>query len=249
MATDKFLIQMCGWLIGIPLQVLVIAALARGPYRRYPMVFCYVAASFVTTLVEIPVYTEAWLAGNAAVLRHAARVYWVDESILQVLIFAAVISLIAQATAASRRRRLMRVGLAVGAILFAATSLFVHYRPLPVKFGYWMTPWIRDLGVCATILDLALWMMLIASRKSDRRLLLISGALGMQFTGEAIGEAIRDLSVPNMVQALSLTGSVVAMLANLACLYVWWQTFRSAREGVPHSAEYKKSREEFPRGS
>lgn len=86
------------------------------------------------------------------------------------------------------------------------------------------------MSVCATVLDLGLWMTLIASRKSDRRLLLISGALGMQFTGEAIGEAIRDLSMPNMEKTLSLTGSVVAMLANLACLYVWWHTFRSPRE-------------------
>ena len=93
-----------------------------------------------------------------------------------------------------------------------------------------MTPWTRDISVCATILDLALWMMLIASRNADRRLLLISGALGMQFTGEAIGEAIRNLSMPHMVKALSLTGSVVSVAADMACLYVWWQTFRTPQD-------------------
>jgi hypothetical protein len=121
----------------------------------------------------------------------------------------------------------MRAGLTAGAILFAGASFLIHYRPLPVKLGYWMTPWTRDLGLGATVLDLALWMMLIASRKSDRRLLLISGALGMQFTGEAIGEAIRSLALPKMMGALSLSGSIVGVVTNLACLYVWWQAFRA----------------------
>ena len=226
MATEKFVIQVCGWLIGIPLEILVIVALLRGGYRRYPIVFLYVIANFVTTLVDIPISTQSLLTRDEAVLRQAARVYWVNEWILQALIFATVLSLIDLAISTSPWGRLMRAGLAAGALLFAGTSFLIHYRPLPVKLGIWMTPWTRDLSVCATILDLALWMILIASRRSDRRLLLISGALGMQFTGEAIGEAIVNLSMPHMVEALALTGSVVAVAANLVCLYVWWQTFR-----------------------
>jgi hypothetical protein len=226
MAIEKFVIQVCGWLIGIPLEILVIVALLRGGYRRYPIVFLYVIVNFVTTLVDIPISTQSLLTHDLAVLRQAARVYWVNEWILQALIFATVLSLIDLAISTSRWRRLMRAGLAAGALLFAGTSFLIHYLPPPVKYGIWMTPWTRDLSVCATILDRALWMILIASRKSDRRILLISGALGMQFTGEAIGEAIVSLSMPHMVEALALTGSVVAVAANLACLYVWWQTFR-----------------------
>lgn len=94
-----------------------------------------------------------------------------------------------------------------------------------------MTPWTRDLSFCATVLDLALWMILIASRKSDRRLLLICGALGMQFTAEAIGEAIVNLAAPHM-EAVALAGAIVAVTGNLICLYVWWQTFRTVRVPV-----------------
>jgi len=135
MATEKFLIQMCGWLIGIPLEVLIIAALVRGAYRRYPLVLLYMAVSFVTTLVEIPIFTEGWATRDAAVLRQAARVYWVNEWILDVLIFATVLSLIDRATSASRCRRVMRTGLTGAALLFAATSFCIHYRPLPAKRG------------------------------------------------------------------------------------------------------------------
>lgn len=229
MTTPFLILQVCGWLVGIPLELLVVAALIRGPYRQFPLVFLYAAASLVTTSVEIPPYVQYFVTGDASVWSHAARTYWVNECILQLLIFALVIGLIDSATTAGRRRRLVRAGLIAGALLFAGASLFIHYIPPPVKPGYWMTPWTRDLSVCTTVLDLALWTMLIASRQGDRRLLLISGALGMQFTGEAIGAAIRNLSVPKMVEALSITGSVVTMLADMACLYVWWQAFRPAR--------------------
>jgi len=234
MTLQNFVIQVCGWLVGLPLEFLVISALARGPYRRFPLIFVYAAAIFVTTLVEIPPFVESFVTHSAAVWRHAARVFWVDEVILQALVFAAVISLIDQAISTSRWRRMARAGLAAGAILFAGASMFAHYQGPPATSGTWMTPWTRDISVCATILDLALWTMLIASRKADRCLLLISGALGMQFTGEAIGGAIRNLSIPNMVGALSLAGSVVSVAADMACLYVWWQAFRQikSRGGV-----------------
>jgi len=233
MATQKLILQLCGWLVGIPLEILVINALARGPYRRYPLVFFYMLASLVTTLVEIPLSLEALHTGIAQAKSFFARVYWINDWSMQILIFAMVLSLIVQATADSNSRRVMRVGLAGLVILAAGTSFSIRYRPSPTKFGVWMTPWTRDLSVCATVLDLALWMMLISSRKTDRRLLLISGALGMRFTGDAIGQAISSLSMARKVEALALTGSVIVMLADLAWLYFWWQTFRVARSSPP----------------
>lgn len=246
MTPEKFVLQICGWLVGIPLEILLLAALIRGEWRRYPMVFCYAVALLLTTLVEIPFYLGSWITRNAATMHQFAQIYWVNDWVLQVLIFATVLSLIDQAISPFNWRRVLRAGLTAGALLFAAISFSVQYRPSPAKIGYWMTPWTRDLGVCATILDLALWMILIASRKSDRRLLLISGALGIQFTGEAIGEAIRSLSIPSMAKAIALTGSVVGMLADLACLYLWWQTFRSREPVHAGHPSLEKSRGEVP---
>jgi hypothetical protein len=111
-------------------------------------------------------------------------------------------------------------------LLFAGISFAVHYRPSLKHSGYWMTGWTRDLSFGSAILDLGLWTLLISSRRGDRRLLLISGALGMQFAGEAIGAALQDLSIAQTVNSLNLAGSIITMLASLACLYVWWQTFR-----------------------
>jgi len=222
------LIQVLGWGVGLPLEILVIVALLRGGYRRYPIVFLYLLANLIATVVEIPIYTQYFLTQNADIALQAARVYWINEWVLQVLIFATVLSLIDLATSLSRSRRVMRAVLGAGALLFAGITFWIHFRPSPVKFGVWMTPWTRDLSVCATVLDLALWMILIASRKSDRTLLLICGALGMQFTAEAIGEAIVTLAAAPKSPALALAGAMVAVAGNLLCLYVWWRTFRVA---------------------
>src|SRR5580698_8346528 len=97
MPTGKFVLQICGWLIGIPLEILVIQALLGGAWRRYPLVFLYVAASFVTTLVEVPLNTESWLTGSEAALRQAAKVYWINDWVLQFVIFAMVLGLIDRA--------------------------------------------------------------------------------------------------------------------------------------------------------
>jgi hypothetical protein len=230
MLTARFVIQVCGWAVGIPLEILVILALVRNGYRRYPIVFLYLLVVFVTTLLDIPIGTQSFFTKNAALVHLAARVYWINEWVLQGLIFATVLSLIDLAISMSLWRRLLRAGLAVGALLFAGITFWIQYRPAPAGYGEWMTPWTTDLSICATVLDLALWMILIASRKSDRRLLLICGALGMQFTAEAMGEAIVTLSVPRRSIALGTAGSVVAVAGNLICLYVWWQTFRTMRD-------------------
>jgi hypothetical protein len=234
MRTARFVIQVFGWAAGIPLEILTIGALLRSRgYRRYPVVFLFLLVVFITTLMDIAIGTQSFLTRNAAVATQAARLYWIDEWILQGLIFATVLSLIDLAISMSRWRRIMRIGLAIGALLFASITFWIQYRPQSPNYGVWMTPWTRDLSVCATVLDLALWMMLLASRKSDRRLLLICGALGMQFTAEAMGEAIVTMSLPRRSLALALGGSMVAVAGNLICLYVWWQTFRSMRDSRP----------------
>lgn len=229
MTPEKFLLQICGYLVGLPLEVLLILLLVRGAYRQYPFVFAYLTVSFVTTLLEMSLYSEAYLKHDRTAMRLFAEAYWVDEVAVQVLIFALVISLIAQAAAITRSRRVVRLGLSIAAAIFAGVSFLMHYQPRAGVVGGWMTDWVRDLSVGATVLDLGLWMLLIASRKGDRRLLMLSGGLGLQFTGEAIGEALRSMAVPGQTHLLSLSGSVVTMSAELLCLYVWWQTFRSLR--------------------
>lgn len=220
-------IQIVALLLWLPLNLLIIAALLRGEYRRFPLVFAYVVVEFLATAAEIPAY---WAVFSHT--RHAADlqvfIYWMDEAIAQVLIFAVVLFLIYRATSQIRSRRLLRVVLISGAVLFAGASFLYHYVPDP-KVGIWMTPWTRDLNFCAAILDLALWALLIASREKDHRLLMLSGALGIQFTGEAIGESVRQLAILNHSHTIALIGSTLVVAADIARSYLWWRVFQNAK--------------------
>ena len=222
----RFAIQLCGVLIGLPLEFLIIAALLRGGYRRFPFILVYTIADFLATVIELP-YALGYVRGMPWAANALASVYWLDETILQVLVYAVVMSLIYQATGKLRSRRIVRTALIAGAILFAGISLLIHRNPA-LNMGSFMTPWIRDLNFCSAILDLALWMLLIGSREKDHRLLLLSGGLGIQFTGEAIGESTRNLAMRSHSRPISLFGNSLIMLTNLLFLYIWWQALRTA---------------------
>ncbi len=216
-------LQYAGWLIGIPLELLIIGALLRGAYRRFPFVFAYTIALFLTTVVEIPAYV-AYFSGKPA--GHSrAFYYWIDEGIRQALLFAVVISLIYMATAQIRSRRVVRASLICGAVAFAAASFAIHYDSAGA-LSAWMTLWTRDLSFSSAILDLALWAMLLGTQNRDIRLFMLSGALGIQFTGEAIGQTLR-----NQFPATLLAADTLILLANLGCMYIWWQAFRIATPG------------------
>ena len=109
-----------------------------------------------------------------------------------------------------------------GILVFAGITFLIYYDPSTTT-GKWMNPWLR-IEFRAAVLDLGLWALLIGARHKDYKLLMVSGALGIQFTADAIGQALRFLShSPTSVQ---LTGYLISC-ANLVCLYIFWQAFRS----------------------
>jgi hypothetical protein len=216
-------LQYAGWLIGLPLELLIIGTLLRGSYRRFPFLFLYCVALFLTTVIEISV-NQAYFSGVRFTYSRATY-YWVDESIRQILIFAVVISLIYLATANHKSRTLLRFSLIAGAILLAGILFLIHFNNHAAAGDKWtwMTLWVRDLDFSAAILDLMLWALLLSSRKRQPELLMLSGGLGIQFTGEAIGQSVRYL-----VRWPLSPGDIIDLLTNLAGLWVWWQALRMA---------------------
>jgi hypothetical protein len=156
--------------------------------------------------------------------------FWFNERIMQVLVFVLVISLVYRATKHLRPRRSLLTGTICGTLLVAAISLWVHYYDPSLAVGRYryMTPWTRDLNFCAAVLDLGLWALLIGSRKKDYQLLLVTGGLGIQFAGGAIGQSLRDMS-PAIVTA----ASDFTVIASLARVYIWWRAFRGKPQPLP----------------
>ncbi len=225
----RFAIQLCGLVIGLPLQLLIIGTLLRGGYRRFPFLFVYIIGDFLTTVVEAPSAVGYDRGMQWAAFAFPA-VHWFNVVVMQVLVYAVVMSLIYQATGKLRSRRIVRASLLAGAILFAGISFLIHWDAAQ-NLGSFMTPWTRDLNLCSAILNLALWALLIASRQKDHRLLMLSGGLGIQFCGEAIGTSIVQLARRTRSSAMSFSGGVVMMLADLLFLYIWWQALRTGPAG------------------
>src|SRR5208283_5739600 len=111
-------LQYGAWAIGLWLNVRVISALVRGSYREYPFVFAYALALLASTVVEIG-------------LRAAPRAvqdgyYWIDEVILDALVFCVVIAFIYEAARYSKRKTIERHWLILAAALFCAVSCAIH---------------------------------------------------------------------------------------------------------------------------
>jgi hypothetical protein len=243
--TTRFALQLCAWIVGIPLQLMVIAAMVRGSYRQYPLLFVYVIAGFLTAVAEIP----ANLAREAGGESNFAFMYWIDDVFLQVLLYAIVLHLIFKATAQRQPRALVRTILTAGAVILTGVSLLLHYNP-PFK-GEWVNVWMRDLSFFSMALDLALWTVLISSRKKDPQLMMISGGLGIQFAGTAIGDAVQDLATRSyqahtmtvgMAEKVSLSGGIFSVVAGFACLYILRQALRSFNQAPAPAAAMAASK-------
>ena len=203
-------------IVGLLLQILVVRVMLRGAYRRYGVLFGYTLVLFVTTAIE----AAAFFWPRYAAIQSTD--YWIFDSLRQVFLYAVVISLIFSASDHSSKRASFGRLLILGSVLFAALSLYFTYGHV---FDRWMTRFSRNVGFLAVILNLVLWATLLKHRRPDQILLLVSGGLGIQMAGKAIGHSLRQLS-----RSTVTTGDLVIVLSHLLCLYIWWQAFRKPSE-------------------
>jgi hypothetical protein len=204
---------------GSVLQVLILHALLKGPYRKYPFLLANVLVVLITTIIDTALYnfkSGTW-AGTALM------VFWIDDSIRQILLFVLVLSLVYQAMATGRKRAAVQRLLVFGSLILAVGSYFSLSDP---RISVRMSAVIRNMSFCAAVLNLGLWAALIRTKQRDPRILMISGGLGLQITGEAMGHSLRNLWQISRVYVT--VGNNILIAAHLLCLLIWWQAFRKS---------------------
>lgn len=208
-------LQWALWAIGFCLQYLLLSTLLSGAWREFPLVLAYVVVLMGTTGAEILAYNR--VIGNPGTW---AVFFWVAELLRQTCLFAIVVSLIVSVLPQGRRRRMMVRLVVTGAILFWVGSLVLYSQ---AELNAWMTRVVRNISFGSAILDLAAWFALISRPQRDVRRLLIAGGLGLQMTGEALGQSVRQL-FPN--SSASLAGALFVVTAHFLCLLIWYQALR-----------------------
>ncbi len=205
--------------VSLALQVYVIVLLLRnGAYKDYPFALAYSVVLLFTSIADAAAHAGLVSKGSLKFF------YYRNEAARQFLLFVVIVSLIECAMKASPYRTRVRLALAglAGVALFI--SLTVHAEN---NFTLWMTAVTRDLSFGSVVLTLALWSLLISSPKKDRELLMLAGGLGLQFTGEAIGQSLRQISRHRPV--ILFFGNLLMAVAHLMRLYVWMEAFSRPR--------------------
>src|SRR5512138_1112464 len=189
---------------GLVLQLLVIAVVLRRRRRGFEVLFVYLLLLFLSTVLNAAAYY------NPGTQVRAARYYWISDAIRQVFIFVLVLSFIHNALVQRPNRAILRQRLWAGAFVYVLASLYFTWDP---RIGHWMTDLSRNLAFLAVILNLVLWAALIQFRRDDRILLMVSGGMGIEMAGKAIGHSLRQLS-----KSTQLMGDLILVITHLLCL-------------------------------
>jgi hypothetical protein len=200
--------------IGVLFQILVIASLTRGLFRRFTVLSVYAIVSFFLTVVEAAVFLKLYT-WKATDLVH---LYWVDEIVVQVLVFALVISLTSSALKSSTGNKRAGFSLYGAALIVMALSILLAYTT-KADLSAWMTEASRNLSFASAILNLLLWSVLLSQRNKDQQLLMLSGGFGVQTTGKAMGHSIRRLGHWD-------AGNVFMVLTYILSLAIIWYALR-----------------------
>jgi hypothetical protein len=214
------------WLIffvSLTLQVLVIAQLRRGAYREYPFIFIYSLALIMTSVADAAVFAD--------LATIPAMVYYRNEALRQFLLFTVVVSLMDRTMRNRPHRARVRALLTLFALVVVLVSMYVHRDAYGSHFSVWATQVSRDVSFGSVILTLLLWVTLVSSRRRDVQLLMLTGGLGLQFTGEAISQSIRQLAIHNHYRLVESAGGVAFVASHLIRLYVWREALR--KTGIP----------------
>ncbi len=207
------------FLVGLVLQALVIHSLFRGPWREFLTVFVYCIGMFFGTVVSGASFFPVKEISRSPL--YYAGYYWITDGILQFLVLGVVLSLVRSAAQEAQAGAMFARILGASAVMIALLS-FVIYADKGLNTR--MTLVARNVGFLAVVANLVLWAFLIRRRHPDRTLLLLSGGLGVEMAGKAIGHSLRTLA-PALVEF----GNLIIVLSYLFGLYVWWQAFRHWR--------------------
>lgn len=202
--------QKMEWIISTApaiLQVLLVSAMLRGPWRKYPLLFVLCVIDLLNSVIGAAATFEGgkWP-------KELALIYWAMEGVQHAVIFACLIHLLWRHIEDKQNRTRLAYMVAAAA-LFAVVSTWQAYHPKP---NMWMTQLERNLSFGSMFVNLSLWTLLV--RRPDRQVLMITAGLGFRLAGTAIGHSLRQMS-----RDLVLAGNLILIATYALSLFTLWR--------------------------
>lgn len=202
--------------------MLVLGAMLRGPWREYPLVFLYVVASALSTVIQVS--CRHYFGPRS---KEFISAYWTLDFISTFLILLLIIHLIRRAMEGHPNRGSVYGGLLLGLVILAVGMVFyMQHTVRHFSLGWWMTRLGRDYYFMAMLLNAVLWFRLLKVNHPDRRLYLITSGMGLALSGAAIAHALRTVG-----QLVALAG-LLLVFTYFGKLYIWYVALRPAQKIV-----------------
>lgn len=205
------------WALSLAIQFAVVWRLLDGAYREFTGLLVYVLFLIISTLGDITAYYY-W----PHTTREYYYYYWFSEFLRQTALYAVTVALILYALPRNRMRSAVLRMLITAALLFWIGSVLVHNQ---AAFAKWLNSVVRDLSFGSAVVTLFAWFFFIRAERRDARLLMVTAGLGLQMTGDAMGESLLQ-----MWPTARFVGGMVIVAAHLLCLVIWFYAFRRPPE-------------------
>jgi hypothetical protein len=205
--------------VGVVLQVALLLFLLPGGFRKFPLLLLYAVVQLVTDVAEVAVIHQF---GRTAV--QYVRLYWTDEVLLDLLLFLMVIVFTYQALEGNPLRAKAGRFLA-GVVIVAVAAPFVIYYHRTLFSTRWFNGISQWLNFGGAIMNLGLWTALLANKKRDPQLVMVSVGLGLAVTGAALYFGLRQFTTQADWRHFA---DLVGVLTHLLGVFVWCWAFRPA---------------------
>ena len=210
--------------LGVGLQLCVLVIMSRGAYREFLGIFFYVLVLFLTAVADMSAFFEPGIWGG-----WYREVFYLNNALRQVSGFIVVLYLFFRATADHPGRGAIRLRLVAATVVLIVAVSLLPYRAemtsgeLPDYFAAVF----RNLSFANALVNLVLWIWLVKIRTRDTRLFLVSGGLGINMAGEAIGQSLMSMATSGATPGILFdVGNLIAVLSHLLCLLIWIYTLR-----------------------
>jgi hypothetical protein len=201
------------------LELLVaVAIVQRRLLATFPFIFLYCLSDFCFSLPQ-------WGALLGIAQDPFAVYYWANESVVQFLTFAVMITLIHKGLEGTPGRWIVPAAI-TAVVLGVLLITTIVLQQQGASTNRTMNAITRNLAFCSALSNMVLWAVLMRRRVNDWQVLLVSAGLGLLTTGKAIG-----ISLSLIARSAVPIGNVVTVFSALLCLLIWLATFLRAKAG------------------